>query len=243
MVPSGSRTRAPAVIATATPARPGTAALAREPATMYSAQNAAETSASATPTRSSPPLAAASVAASVAVGQAQGEDAEQGEHDPGAVAPAARQRGREGERAEELDRHRRAERQPGEGGVVEPVHPGQADAVEDDGPPLRFAPAAHAGPGDARAARSRRAPRRSRVAPTAPVTGNRRVASAAPNWKDVHDPSTSSTAVSGRPVVPPLARGLPGVGTEGGLLHGAAVVHTSTVTDVLLVRPAMVFGQ
>src|ERR1700722_18526163 len=50
-------------------------------------------------------------------------------------------------------------------------------------------------------------PSRSSVAPTAPVTGNRCVARAAPNWKDVHDPSTSSTAVSGCLRAPPA--GLP----------------------------------
>src|SRR5277367_2720280 len=55
-------------------------------------------------------------------------------------------------------------------------------------------------------------PRRSRVAPTAPATGNRCVASAAPNWNDVHDPSTSSTAVSGRPVAPALWRGVAAAG-------------------------------
>src|ERR1700743_3941478 len=50
-------------------------------------------------------------------------------------------------------------------------------------------------------------PRRSSVAPTAPVTGNRCVASAAPNWNDVHEPSTSSTAVSGRALALPVAPG------------------------------------
>jgi len=54
-------------------------------------------------------------------------------------------------------------------------------------------------------------PRRSRVAPTAPVTGNRRVARAAPNWNDVHDPSTSSTAVSGRGRAPPAGPGAAGI--------------------------------
>jgi hypothetical protein len=37
-------------------------------------------------------------------------------------------------------------------------------------------------------------PRRSSVAPGAPVTGNSRVASTAPAWNDAHDPSTSGTA-------------------------------------------------
>src|ERR1700677_1404416 len=49
-------------------------------------------------------------------------------------------------------------------------------------------------------------PRRSRVAPTAPVTGNRCVASAAPNWNDVHDPSTIRIAVPGRPAALASAR-------------------------------------
>src|SRR3984885_10390998 len=78
-------------------------------------------------------------------------------------------------------------------------------------------------------------PRRSRVAPTAPVTGNRRVASAAPNWNDVHEPSTSSTAVSGRPF-DPAARG--GAAAAG----GAAVVMPlqSPMTDRFVQRVFLV---
>ena len=51
--PNGATASAPTVIPTARPPRPGTAALTRDPATMYSAQNAAETSTSATPAASS----------------------------------------------------------------------------------------------------------------------------------------------------------------------------------------------
>jgi hypothetical protein len=55
------------VIATARPPRPGTAALARPPATMYSAQNPAETRANPTPARSMgcPPVPWESVRPSV----------------------------------------------------------------------------------------------------------------------------------------------------------------------------------
>jgi hypothetical protein len=47
--PNGATARAPAVIATARPPRPGTAALAQAPVTMYMAQNAAEARANVTP--------------------------------------------------------------------------------------------------------------------------------------------------------------------------------------------------
>src|SRR5215469_68996 len=41
-------------------------------------------------------------------------------------------------------------------------------------------------------------PRRSRAAHGAPVTGNRRIASAAPTWSDEHEPSTRRIASPGR---------------------------------------------
>src|ERR1700685_2803541 len=80
-------------------------------------------------------------------------------------------------------------------------------------------------------------PRRSSVAPPAPVTGNRCVAIAAPNWNDVHEPSTSSTAVSGRPVARPVAPGFtgrrpaPGAGAFGGAAFGGATFGGAAFGD------------
>ena len=175
-------------------------------------------------------------ASAVAVGQAQGEDAEQGEHDPAAVAPAARQRGREGERAEELDRHRRAERQPGEGGVVEPVHPGQADPEEDDGPPLRPAPAAHPRPDDRE--------QHDRGEAEAEQGGAHR----AGDREQVRRQRRAELERRARPEheqhrrLRPCLRS-PGEGRGGWCGPGRGGGHASTVTDDRLVRPAMVFGQ
>ena len=77
-------------------------------------------------------VAASAVAA---VGQAEYRQSRHGEPYPAGVAPALGQRGRQGERAEELDGHRGAEGQPGERGVEEPVGAREAEPVERDGSP------------------------------------------------------------------------------------------------------------
>ncbi len=85
-------------------------------------------------------------AGAVAAGQAQGEHAGDREQDPADIPRAPRQHRRQGQRAEELDRHRGAEGEPGQGGVEEPVGAREAESVEDDDPPLGCGPGAYPRP-------------------------------------------------------------------------------------------------
>jgi hypothetical protein len=83
----------------------------------------------------------------VALGEAKDGHARHGQQDPAEVTHAAGQRGGEGERAEELNGHRRAQGEPGESGVEEHVGSGEADAVEQHRLPLTPPPAADPGAG------------------------------------------------------------------------------------------------
>jgi hypothetical protein len=92
---------------------------------MYSAQKLAATSTKPTPSGS--------------------EERDTGDRDTDAreVDGTAREDGREHERAEELDRDGRPERDAGERGVEEPVHACEGQTEPRDGDPLLFRPGAY----------------------------------------------------------------------------------------------------
>ena len=131
--PNGSSTSAPTASAAARPPRPGTAALS--PRARHDVQRP-ERRGDQRERRPRPGRACARPAAVAALRPSISTPATASQH-PAGVAPAPGQRRRERERAEELDGHRGAERQPGERGVEEPVRAREADPVERDRAPLR----------------------------------------------------------------------------------------------------------
>ena len=92
---------------------------------MYAAQHAAATSTSTMPTGSSaaPPSPSSTTPVTATP-------------DPQPLGSAPRQRGRQAERTEQLDRHGDAERDPVDGGVERQVHRRQDQPEGDDGPPV-----------------------------------------------------------------------------------------------------------
>ena len=130
------------------------------------------------------------------------------ERDPDEVEPPAREQRRDGDRPEELDRHRDAERDPVERLVEREVHRAEREAEDRDEPqrPRVVAPAPRAPHGEQD---ERREPQAQHGRPGGPASSNSVAASAAPNWIEVTPVRTSATG---------------GIGSSAGMPRPAACV-------------------